>query len=79
MSLTRNMNIKVAIELYYIFSKYGNLDTSNFSLTRSILFEEKSVQNFRTFTIVTKYLVWIQTLLHNFIHVSNVCLIICVG
>ena len=35
-SLTRNMNVKVAIELYYIFSKISKLDTGNFSLTLSI-------------------------------------------
>ena len=37
LSLTRNMNVKVAIEMYYIFSKYQNLDTGNFTLTLSII------------------------------------------
>ena len=37
-SLTRIMNVKVAIELYYIFSKISNLDTGNFSLTLSIYY-----------------------------------------
>ena len=44
MSLTRNMNEKVfielVIELYYIFSKIRNLDTGNFSLTLSILYSQ---------------------------------------
>ena len=30
------MNVKVAIELYYIYIKYENLNTGNFSLTLSI-------------------------------------------
>ena len=30
LSLTRNMKVKVAIELYYFFPKYRNLDTSNY-------------------------------------------------
>ena len=38
LSLTRNMNVKVVIQLYYIFSKIQNLDTGNFSLTLSILY-----------------------------------------
>ena len=49
MSLTMNMNVKVAVELYYIFSKISKfgiskigafhliiLDSGNFSLTLSI-------------------------------------------
>ena len=35
LSLTRNMNVKVPIELYYIFPKHRNLNTGNFSLTLS--------------------------------------------
>ena len=35
--LTRNMNVTVAKELYYIFSIYRNFDTGNFSLTLSII------------------------------------------
>ena len=36
LSLTRNMNVTVAKELYYIFSKILNFDSGNFSLTLSI-------------------------------------------
>ena len=32
LSLTRNMKVKVAIELLQYFPKYQNLDTGNFSL-----------------------------------------------
>ena len=42
LSLTRNMNVTVAKELYNIFSKYQNFDTGNFSLTLSI-FNQKSL------------------------------------
>ena len=31
------MDVKVAIELYYIFSKFRNLNTGNFLMTISIL------------------------------------------
>ena len=34
--LTRNMNVTVAKELYYIFCEISKLDTGNFSLTLSI-------------------------------------------
>ena len=38
LTLTRNMNVKVAMELHYIlyFPNYRNLDTGNFSLTLRI-------------------------------------------
>ena len=36
LSLTGNMNVAVAKVLYYIFSKYRNFVTGNFSLTLSI-------------------------------------------
>ena len=36
LSLTRNMNVTVAKELLFIFPKYRNFDTGNFSLSLSI-------------------------------------------
>ena len=36
LALTKNMNVIVAKELYYIFPKYHNFDSGSFSLTLSI-------------------------------------------
>ena len=52
LSLTRNMNVTVAKELYYIFSEISKLDTGNFSLTLSIL--ENDVESISTFLHIVK-------------------------